>query len=56
MLVHVGPFSGLRDACERLQEWVGDRAAGPFWESYVTNPREEPDSSRWVTEIFLPLR
>jgi effector-binding domain-containing protein len=56
VLRHVGPFSGLRDACERLQEWAGDRAAGPFWESYVTNPREEPDSSRWVTEIFLPLR
>ena len=56
VLVHVGPFSGLRDACERLQEWAGERAAGPFWESYVTNPREEPDSSRWVTEIFLPLR
>jgi effector-binding domain-containing protein len=56
VLRHVGPFSGLRDACERLQEWAGDRAAGPFWESYVTNPREEPDSSKWVTEIVLPLR
>ncbi len=56
VLVHVGPFSGLRDACARLQEWAGERAAGPFWESYVTNPREEPDSPRWVTEIFLPLR
>jgi effector-binding domain-containing protein len=55
-LRHVGPFSGLRDACARLHEWAGDRAVGPFWESYVTNPREEPDSSRWVTEIFLPLR
>ena len=56
VLRHVGPFSGLRDACERLQEWAGDRAAGPFWESYLTNPREEPDSSKWITEIFLPLR
>ena len=56
VLRHVGPFSGLRDACARLQEWAGERAAGPFWESYVTNPREEPDSSKWITEIFLPLR
>jgi effector-binding domain-containing protein len=56
VLVHVGPFDGLRDACARLQEWAGDRAAGPLWESYVTNPREEPDSSQWITEIFLPLR
>ena len=59
VLRHVGPFSGLRSACEALQRWAaerGEQAAGPFWESYVTNPREEPDSSRWVTEIFLPLR
>ena len=59
VLRHVGPFSGLRAACEALQAWVaerGERAAGPFWESYVTNPREEPDSSTWVTEIVQPLR
>jgi effector-binding domain-containing protein len=59
VLRHVGPFSGLRDACEALQRWAAERgepAAGPFWESYVTNPREEPDSSKWVTEIFLPLK
>jgi hypothetical protein len=56
VLRHVGPFSGLRDACARLHEWAGERAAGPFWESYVTNPREEPDSARWITELFLPLR
>jgi hypothetical protein len=56
VLRHVGPYAGLREACERLQAWAGERADGPFWESYVTNPREEPDSSRWVTEIFLPLR
>ncbi len=56
VLRHVGPFSGLREACERLQEWAGERAAGPFWESYLTNPREEPDASRWITEIVLPMR
>ena len=33
-----------------------ETARPPFRESYETNPREEPDSSRWITEIFLPLR
>src|SRR4051794_27270643 len=51
VLRHVGPFSGLRDACARLHEWAGERAAGPFWESYVTNPREEPDSALWITDL-----
>ena len=58
VLRHVGPFSGLRDACERLERWVaeqGEEAAGPFWESYVTDPRSEPDSSKWITDITQPL-
>ena len=59
VLRHVGPFSGLRDACRQLGRWVaeqGEQPSGPFWESYVTDPREEPDSSRWITEITQPLR
>ena len=58
VLRHVGPFSGLRAACEALGRWVagqGEEPAGPFWESYVTNPREEPDSSKWITEIVQPI-
>jgi hypothetical protein len=58
VLRHVGPFSGLRDACAALEAWVtgqGEEPAGPFWESYVTNPRDEPDSSTWITEIVQPI-
>ena len=33
----------------------GEEPAGPFWESYVTNPREEPDSSKWITDIAQPI-
>ncbi len=59
VLRHVGPYSELRAACERLGQEVerlGERASGPFWESYVTNPAEEPDASKRITEIYLPLR
>jgi hypothetical protein len=59
ILRHVGPFDGLRAACDRLIEWVAERgetASGPLWEVYVTNPREEPDSSKWITDIHIPLR
>jgi effector-binding domain-containing protein len=56
---HVGPYSELRAACERLEQSVkraGKEPDGPFWESYVTNPAEEPDASKRVTEIYQPLR
>jgi RNA polymerase sigma-70 factor, ECF subfamily len=51
--VHVGHFDGLRGAHAALQEWA--RRQGLEWresvEWYVTDPREEPDSSRWETEL-----
>jgi effector-binding domain-containing protein len=56
---HVGPYEELRSACEQLEQSVerlGEEPAGPFWESYVTNPAEEPDASKRVTEIYQPLR
>jgi effector-binding domain-containing protein len=56
---HVGPYSGLHAACEQLEQSVseaGEEPDGPFWESYVTNPAEEPDASKLVTEIYQPLR
>ncbi|HEX6460531.1 MAG TPA: GyrI-like domain-containing protein [Thermoleophilaceae bacterium] len=56
---HYGPYSQLRAACEQLGESVrdlGEEASGPFWESYVTNPATEPDASKRLTEIYLPLR
>jgi hypothetical protein len=28
----------------------------PHWEAYVTDPRSEPDPSKRVTDIYLPLR
>jgi effector-binding domain-containing protein len=59
VLRHVGPYDRLPEAFERLGEWVaanGEQVAGPGWESYVTDPRAEADSSRWVTDVYLPVR
>ena len=51
--VHVGHFSGLRAAHGELQEWARERgiAWSEFCERYLTDPREEPDSARWETEL-----
>lgn len=59
VLRHLGHFQGLRDAGERLLAWVeerGEQASGPHWEVYVTDPRSEPDSSKWITDVYVPLR
>lgn len=55
---HVGPYERLSEtyaALERALESRGLRPAGPARESYLTNPEEEPDPEKWVTEIVCPV-
>ena len=67
-LIHVGPYGGIRDATAALHRWItdegraqdiahtptGDRFA--CWiEFYPTDPRAEPDQSKWVSEIAIKL-
>jgi effector-binding domain-containing protein len=55
---YIGPYDGLRGACQQLRDWVeerGEEPAGPHWETYVTDPRTEPDPSKRITEICLPV-
>lgn len=62
MLTHVGPYDGLMAAVVQLLAWGKERGlrwqAGPDlrdWvarlEFYPTNPAEEPDASKWVSEL-----
>jgi len=55
---HAGSYEKLRESWERFGGWAearGDKPNGPFWESYFTNPREEPDPEKIYTDLFLPL-
>jgi effector-binding domain-containing protein len=57
--IHRGGYEGLQEAHDEIGEWVlahDHDPSGPAWEVYVTDPREEPDSSRWETEVVWPLR
>jgi AraC family transcriptional regulator len=59
VLRHVGPYEELPQAVQALFAWLsehGEQAAGPFWESYVTDPSEEPEPARRITEIVAPLK
>ena len=57
--VYIGAYDGLRAAWQQFGEWVkrqGREQDGPFWESYVTDPRQEPDPSQRLTELYMPLK
>jgi effector-binding domain-containing protein len=57
--VHVGPYNELGRSRQALVDWIraqGREPAGPVWYSFLIGRRKEPDSSRWRTEICIPLR
>jgi len=56
--VHVGPYDTIGQTWEALTEWVkeqGREPGGPGWEYYLTDPGDEPDPAKWVTEVYMPV-
>ncbi len=55
--LHVGPYDTIGPAYDELVHWVRaekHKPTGPHWERYLNSPAEEPDPSRWQTEVLLP--
>jgi effector-binding domain-containing protein len=58
-LTHVGPYENLGAAHKTVHEWLEENnreAACNPWEIYVTDPEQEPDNTKWVTEVYYPLK
>lgn len=56
--IHVGPYEGLPSAHDALDAWIrnnGKKSRGPQWESYITDPGEEPDPHKRETELLWPV-
>ena len=50
---YFGPYEGVGEAYGVIQAWCvahGHEAAGPPWESYLTDPGAEPDPAKWRTD------
>ncbi|MFZ6051138.1 SRPBCC family protein [Halocola ammonii] len=55
---HVGDYMGLSDAWAAFEKHNAENNIQPRWypfEVYVTDPGEQPDSSKWVTQIVYPV-
>jgi effector-binding domain-containing protein len=58
-VVYYGPYEGSSAAHEAIDVYAkenGMEVIGAPWEVYVTDPSQEPDSSKWVTEIYYPIK
>lgn len=58
VVTYTGPYEGVGEAHEAIGRWLDEQRrqpAGPPWDSYVTDPMQEPDSSKWRTDVYYPL-
>lgn len=56
--MHVGPYERMVDTYNALMHWIDERglvAGQSMWEIYLSDPQQEPDSSKWRTQIFWPV-
>ncbi len=56
--VHVGPYDTMVETYAAVQQFFaaeGWQPAGVMWETYLSDPDEEPDPSAWRTLISWPL-
>lgn len=57
--IHIGPYEALAETYQAIGSWMnenGYRAGEDMWETYLTSPAEVPDKSRWMTQVFWPVK
>ena len=58
-VMHIGPYENFEDTYKKFKKWLEvneDTIIGPSWERYISDPMMEPDSTKWKTEIFFPIK
>ena len=56
--VYHGGYEGLPGAWGEFEAWIkaqGRKSAVSLWETYLTDPSENPDPATWRTELTRPL-
>lgn len=58
-LSYMGPYEKTYTAYTELESYKKEKGytdnGGP-WEIYITDPSTEPDQSKWITEIYFPVK
>jgi len=56
--MHVGPYDAMVDTYAQVEHWMDDEGLRPgslVWESYLTDPEQDPDPASWRTLIHWPV-
>lgn len=55
---HIGPYETMSDSYDDIEDFIEAHSlvpGGAMWESYLSDPRVEPDPSHWRTLIHWPV-
>jgi len=58
-IIHWGPYEELMQTYEKMMTYMEENGLemnGPTLEIYATDPQQEPDMSKWETQIFIPVQ
>jgi effector-binding domain-containing protein len=58
MLNYYGAYDKMEGAHGAIKKWIKDnnkKMKGDPWEVYVTDPMNEKDTAKWLTEIYYPI-
>jgi effector-binding domain-containing protein len=56
---YYGDYSNTGACHEAIDKYITDKGKtinGAVWEVYVTDPGAEPDTAKWLTEIYYPVQ
>jgi effector-binding domain-containing protein len=56
--VHMGTYENLTTTYTDLDKYIAFKkltVTGAPWEVYITDPMTEPDTSKWITEVYFPV-
>ncbi len=55
---YYGPYAGTEAAHGLIDKWVKEnnkKVIGSPWEVYITDPGVEPDTMKWLTDVYYPI-
>lgn len=59
MVKYFGAYNAIAPVYDALHKYMNDKGlsiAGPPWEEYITDPYAEPDTAKWQTNVYFPVK
>lgn len=59
VIEHYGSYESTNDTWQKLENHINNNKMemnGAPWEEYITDPMSEPDTSKWLTKLYWPIK